>query len=135
MQFMVFASGTDLAFRFSNCGSDWRTATFKQGFLSVELDLIRTGLVLDCLGCRLDSEAGSVWHISRDDMSPIDVLNVCRSICTGRKYTSAFDLTATVIRAACSQLQYAGNASRTDQVASEVTISFFANANSKKGNT
>lgn len=134
MHFMVFASGRDLAFHFSNCGSEWKTATFKQGFLSVELDVVRAGLVLDCLGCRVDSKLGTVWHISRDDMNSIDILNVCRSVCTGRNYTSLFDLTAMVIRAVCAQLSYTNENGLVDKVAAEVTCSFFSNADSEKGN-
>lgn len=132
MHFMVCAAGEDLSYRFSDCGSDWNTGTFKQGIVSVELDVIRSGLVLDCLGCRFDTEHGPVWQINRDDMSAMTIIDVCRQICTGRKYTSMFDLTAMVTRAVCEALAYDRDKSRVEVVTTEIIRSFFANSTARR---
>lgn len=134
MHMMVCAVGSDLSFQFSNCGSDWKTGTFKHGIVSIELDVVRSGLVLDCLGCRIDTDQGPLWQINRDDMDAINVINVCLRICSGRRYTSTFDLTAMVAKAICDEMSYNDSKQRVEMVATETIRSFFSNSSFKKGN-
>ena len=126
MHFMVFAVGNDLSFRFSDCGSDWSLGNFKGGIKDTPQDVIRSGAILDCLGRRKQTKLGPIWHISRDDLNAIEVMEICRRLLVGPEATSTFDLTAKVTRAICAELSYVG-ACRMSQVAHEVNLVYLAN--------
>jgi hypothetical protein len=134
MQFMVFSVGEDLSFRFSDCGNDdWKLATFKRGIRDTQSDVTRSGQVLDCLGQRRQRPDGPVWHISRDDMTALEVIGVCRQICCGRHETSSWDFTAMVTRAVCQETGIEMVRPRICQIAVEVNRSYLANVMPKKG--
>ncbi len=127
MHFMVFAVGTDLSFRFSDCGSDWQIGTFKGGIKDTPQDVIRSSSILDCLGRRKHTELGPIWHISRDDLSAYEVMQICNRLCAGPEPTSTFDLTAKVTRAICNELSIVA-AYRVQQINTEINRLFLANA-------
>lgn len=127
MQFMVFAVGGDLSFRFSDCGSDWKLGTVKGGVKNASADAVRCRDILDCVGKRHKSPIGPVWHVSRDDLKPIGLMECCRRICAGTEPTSTFDLCARVVRAIAAELQIT-DTTKIQQIAEEVNRSFYANA-------
>lgn len=129
MHFLVRRNEADLVFEFSKFGEDWATAVFHGGLgRSANLDVVRAGLVLDCIGRRTASDRGDVWHINRDDVSPSQVISICHRVCVSRDYSSTFDLTATVVRELFNQLGNFKSKGLMDLLAAEVNQSFVSNA-------
>jgi hypothetical protein len=127
MQFMVYAVGEDLSFRFSDCGSDWSLGNFKGGIKDTPQDVIKASSILDCLGRRKHTELGPVWHISRDDLNAVEIMEICRRLIVGPEATSTFDLTAKVTRSICNELSIVATY-RVQQVNTEINRLFLANA-------
>jgi hypothetical protein len=129
MHFLVRRDEADLVFEFSNAGECWGTAVFHGGLgRSAQLDVVRAGLVLDCVGRRTTSDRGEVWHINRDDVSVSQVLSICHRICVDREYHSTFDLTASVVRELFAQLGDHKRKGLMNALAVEVNRSFVGNA-------
>ncbi len=124
MHFDVSAEGAKVLFAYSDCGDSWSAASFLTGSeKSAFDDAARHRKVLDCLG----RYRGGHWQITRDDLSAIEVIDVCRAVVYNPQH-STFVLTATVAREIAKLKGVFGFKIPTLQICEEVTRIYTANA-------